>query len=117
MIDLQAADWHEEVKEAAPENVVLPIVHTLAEEIMAFLLAFSFGATRIKELLRDSYNLALIRLQLSDELKLELPVLIVIGLNSGNKLDQSLLVALDALNKSKITSIDSLFDSNPRMIL
>lgn len=54
---------------------------------MAFLLAFSFGATRIKEFLRNSYNLALIRLQLSDELKLELPVLIVIGLNSGNKLD------------------------------
>jgi hypothetical protein len=62
LIDLQATDWHEEVKEAAPENVVLPIVDTLAEEIMAFLLAFSFCATRIKELLRNSNNLALIRL-------------------------------------------------------
>jgi hypothetical protein len=87
LIDLQATDWHEEVKEAAPENVILPIVNTLAKEVMAFLLAFSFCATRIKEFLRDSDNLALIRLQLSDELKLELPILIVIGLNSGNKLD------------------------------
>jgi hypothetical protein len=62
LIDLQAADWHEEVKEAAPEEVVLPTVNTLAEEIIAFLLAFSFCATRIKELLRDSNHLALIRL-------------------------------------------------------
>jgi hypothetical protein len=62
LIDLQATDWHEEVEEAAPEEVVLPTVNTLPEEVMAFLLAFGFCATRIKELLRDSYNFALIRL-------------------------------------------------------
>lgn len=54
---------------------------------MAFLLTLSLGATGVKELLRDPYHFALIRLQLGDELKLELPILIVIGLNSGNKLD------------------------------
>jgi len=84
---------------------------------MAFLLALSLSTTGVKELLRDPYHLALIRLQLSDELKLELSILIVIGLNSGYKLDKSLLIPLDALNKSKVATIDPLLDSDPGVIL
>ncbi len=84
---------------------------------MTFLLALSFGATRIKELLRNPNYFALIWFQLSDELKLELTILIVISLNSGNELDKSLLVALDTLDKSKVPTIDPLFDSDPRVIL
>ena len=117
MIDLQATDGKEKVKETTPENVVLPIVDTLAEEFMTFLLALSFGATRIKELLRNPNNFALIWFQLCDEFKLELTILIVIGLNSGNKLDKSLLVALDTLDKSKIPTIDPLLNSDPRVVL
>ena len=84
---------------------------------MTFLLAFSFGSARIKEFLRNSYYLALPRLQLGDELKLEFSIFIMIGLNSWNKLDKSLLVALDALDKSEVSTIDSFFHSDPRMIL
>jgi len=70
LVDLQTSDRQEEVEEAAAEEVVLPVVHTLAKELMTFFLTLSLRATGVKELLRDPYHFALIRLQLGDELKL-----------------------------------------------
>lgn len=86
---MQATNRHKKIEEATPEVVVLPIVDTFAKKFISLLLAFSFGSARIEKFLRNSDYLTHPRLQLGDELELELTILIVISLNPRDQLDKS----------------------------
>jgi hypothetical protein len=116
-VNLQSRDGHKQVKVAAAEVVILPAVHTLAEQFVLLLLALGLDTAGIEQLLRDPNHFTLARFQFCDDLIVKFTILIVVALHPRNNFDESLWIALDVFNKCKVTTVNSFLDPDPLVVL